>query len=202
MEPLISLTIRNRKAWFAPGDELDCEFQIDRIGPQAILAVEASVLWSTSGKGDVDMGVQYFERRVAEDVPEGDLRELHRFQTILPNGPLSYDGELVKIRWCVRVRVFPIKGKETSFDLPFQLGNLPAPSTVVATVPTKPSAASSADRSSTSERSTLNGSHASPPSYAGEETESVEMTVRRPDEALEETRSDSHDEKQDGESER
>ncbi|MEZ6108062.1 MAG: hypothetical protein R3B96_18620 [Pirellulaceae bacterium] len=122
MDPLISLTIRNRKPWFVPGEILDCEYQIDCIGPKAIQAVEASVLWTTFGKGDTDLGVHFFERRIPEDLPEGDLRELHRFQTVCPESPLSYEGELLSVRWCVRVRLFPIKGRETSLDIPFQLG--------------------------------------------------------------------------------
>lgn len=122
MEPLISLTIRNRKPWFAPGEILDCEYQIDCIGPRSIQAVEASVLWTSYGKGDTDLGVHFFERRVPEDLPDGDLRELHRFQTVCPSSPLSYEGELLSIRWCVRVRLFPLRGREISLDIPFQLG--------------------------------------------------------------------------------
>ncbi|HAN96857.1 MAG TPA: hypothetical protein DCQ98_05225 [Planctomycetaceae bacterium] len=183
MDPLISLTIRNRKAWFAPGEELDCEYQIDRIGPRSIAAVEASVLWSTFGKGDADMGVHYFERRVPEDLPDGDLRELHRFRTRCPDGPLSYEGELLSIRWCVRVRVFPLRGKETSFDLPFRLGQIASPSELAEAgqkqVATRPE-----------------------PTRSTEETASVEMTVRHddPNPASDSPTSSSSDANQDGSS--
>jgi len=125
MEPLISLTIRNGKKAFQPGDELEYEFQVDAVDAGEIQAVEASVMWYTEGKGDEDIGVHDFHRAVAADLKEGDLRELKRFHTILPNSPLSYDGLILKVHWCVRVRVFLGRGKETFFELPFQLGNVP-----------------------------------------------------------------------------
>lgn len=127
MEPLISLTIRNPKPFFLPGEDLLCEYQIDAIGENEIIAVEASVLWYSEGKGDEDLGLHFFERRLPGDAIEGDLRELRRFQTRCPNSPLSYDGDLVKIRWCVRVRVFLPRAKEIFFELPFKLGNRDRP---------------------------------------------------------------------------
>lgn len=127
MEPLISLTIRNPKPFFRPGEDLLCEYQIDAIGENEIVAVEASVLWYTEGKGDEDLGLHYFERRLPGEATDSDLRELSRFETRCPNSPLSYEGELIKIRWCVRVRVFLPKGQEIFFELPFRLGNLQPP---------------------------------------------------------------------------
>jgi hypothetical protein len=53
------------------------------------------------------------------------LHELHAFRTTLPMSPLSYDGVILKIRWCVRVRVFLTKGREYVAQTRFQLGNLP-----------------------------------------------------------------------------
>ena len=44
-----------------------------------------------------------------------------RFGTTLPNSPLSYEGHLIKLRWCVRVRVFPHRGKEVVEEKAFQL---------------------------------------------------------------------------------
>ena len=125
MEPLISLMFQSDRTVYQPGEELACEYQIDAVDVADLQAVEASVLWHTDGKGDVDMAVHYFERRTPADVTDGDLRELRRFSTRLPNSPLSYSGEIVKIRWCVRVRVFLRGGKECFFERPFQLGDAP-----------------------------------------------------------------------------
>ena len=122
MEPLISLQILNPERTLVPGDVLHCESQIDAVEVDEILAIESSVLWYTEGKGDEDLGVHFFERRVPADADEGDLRRLHQFKTVLPNSPLSYVGAIVKIRWCARVRLFLRRGKELFFEQPFQLG--------------------------------------------------------------------------------
>lgn len=122
MEPLVSLTIQNNQSVFKPGEELNCEYQIDAIAERRIQSIETSVMWYSVGKGDEDLGVHFFERRVASDHPESDLRELHRFKTLCPPSPLSYEGNILKIRWCIRVRVFQKSGKEVLFELPFRIG--------------------------------------------------------------------------------
>lgn len=126
IEPLISLTLKDQNKVFQPGDALVCEYQIDAVSSEEVLAVEASVLWYTEGKGDEDLAVHYFERRTPSDLGEGDLCELRCFETQLPNCPLTYDGNIVNIRWCVRVRLFLRRGKEIVFERPFRLGAVPA----------------------------------------------------------------------------
>ncbi len=121
IEPLISLQFLGSNGIYRPGDELHAEYQIDAVEADELQAVELSVLWFTEGKGDEDLAVHYFERRVPADADEHDLRRLHRFKTILPNSPLSYTGEILKIRWCGRVRIFLRRGKELFFDQPFEL---------------------------------------------------------------------------------
>jgi hypothetical protein len=122
MDPLISLQLRYPSRVYYPGDDLQCEYQIDAVEAEEIQAVEASVLWYTEGKGDEDLAVHFFERRTPADVEDGDLRPLHQFSTRLPNSPLSYAGSIVKIRWCARVRLFLRRGKELFFEQPFVLG--------------------------------------------------------------------------------
>jgi hypothetical protein len=124
-EPLIALRICSPTCTFRPGDRLQCEYQIDAVQPTEIQAVEVSVLWYTEGKGDEDLGVHHFERYTPSDAIDGDLRQLHPVETILPPTPLSYHGAILKIRWCVRVRLFWGRGKETTLDRAFQL--LPPP---------------------------------------------------------------------------
>jgi hypothetical protein len=121
MDPLISLQLREPLRIYHPGDELECECQIDAVEADEIQALEASVLWYTEGKGDEDLAVHFFERRTPADTEDGDLRPLHRFRTILPNSPLSYAGAIVKIRWCARVRLFLRRGKELLLEQPFVL---------------------------------------------------------------------------------
>lgn len=124
IEPLISIQLFGHKPAYLPCDTLRCDYQIDAVDKGDLQAVEASVLWFTEGKGDEDMGVHYFERRVPVDAEGRDLRQLRSFAVELPNSPLSYDGEILQINWCVRVRVFLQGGNEASSDHGFRLGSL------------------------------------------------------------------------------
>ena len=125
MEPLLSLCLAGTKRQFSAGDELVCEYQIDAVDPNEIQAVEASVLWYSEGKGEEDLGVHFFERRLPSDAEDGDLRPMRRFRTRLPNSPLSYSGAILSIHWSVRLRLFLRRGKEFVLEQPFILGAVP-----------------------------------------------------------------------------
>jgi hypothetical protein len=125
MDPLISIQLLGPARTYQPHDTLVCEYQLDAIEPTDIVAVEASVLWFTEGKGDEDLSVHYFDRRTPSDVVDGDLRSLRHIECKLPASPLSYQGLLFQIRWCVRVRVFLKGGRDIFADEIFQLGNIP-----------------------------------------------------------------------------
>lgn len=121
-EPLISIQIQGDQEFLSPGDIMTCDYQIDAIPKKDLQAIEVSVMWYTEGKSNEDMGVHFFERRVPADAEDQDLRSWRRFETPMPNSPLSYDGELMRVRWCVRVRAFLKQGRQHSSELPFQLG--------------------------------------------------------------------------------
>ena len=124
MEPLVSLTILNSSKQFSPGENLGWEYQIDAVQKEDLQAVEISVLWYSEGKGETELGVHYFHRHVKAETHDGDLRCLRRCQTALPNSPQSYRGTLLKIQWCIRVRVFLANGKTFVHDQPFALQNV------------------------------------------------------------------------------
>jgi hypothetical protein len=124
-QPLISIQIDRGEQVFEPGEVLAGAFQVDAIDAAELQAVEISVLWFTEGTGDEDMGVHYFERLTSDDVPELNLQERRRFQTVLPNSPLSYEGISVKICWCIRIRIFLRQGRDFVAEKMFQLGNVP-----------------------------------------------------------------------------
>ena len=115
----------NRRV-YQPGDLLSGEYQVHSLQRIDPTAVEISVLWHTEGQGDEDLAVHHFGRTDASAHPAIDFRRPQRFSTRLPPSPLSYQGVIVKIHWCVRVRVFLPRGKELVGEAPFQLGNLPA----------------------------------------------------------------------------
>jgi hypothetical protein len=124
MEPLISIRLDNPRKHYYSSDTLHCQYQVDRIDPALIHAMEVSVLWYTEGKGEEDLGIHYFERHVSgQQTP--DLRTFKEFSVALPMSPLSYEGIIIKIQWCTRVRVFLRNGNEHVHDQPFLLGNIP-----------------------------------------------------------------------------
>jgi hypothetical protein len=107
-----------------PGDLLTGHYVID---PQSIplaTEVEVSVYWSTEGKGDEDRAVQYRKRGSTDDGPLFDERGTGPFAVRLPIAPLSYDGLLVKIVWCVQVRITFVGGGESEAAVPFRLGHV------------------------------------------------------------------------------
>lgn len=124
-EPRLTLTLEDPARAYRPGELLAGHYCVEGIGPGEVRAVELSVLWHTEGKGDEDMSVHFFERVEPSDEELVDFRQPRRFSTVLPKSPLSYDGAIVKIRWCVRARVFLARARELSQDAPFQLGAVP-----------------------------------------------------------------------------
>lgn len=124
-EGSVRILLDGNRRVYQPGDVLSGEYQVESLRWIEPTAVELSVLWYTEGQGEEDLAVHYFERVDALAQAGLDLRRPRRFNSRLPYSPLSYQGVIVKIRWCVRVRVFLQRGKELVGEIPFQLGNLP-----------------------------------------------------------------------------
>ena len=107
-----------------------CEYRLRGIEGLQISALEASVIWVTEGKGSEDIGVHFFQRLAQEALSKIALAAPKRLSTALPNSPLSYDGEIVKVRWSVRIRMFYGEGQEISRDLGFKLGAAAIPEAI------------------------------------------------------------------------
>jgi hypothetical protein len=124
-EPTVVIRIDGEGPVCRPGETFSGQYWIESLDAFEVKAIEVSVLWHTEGKGDEDMAVHEFWRRDADDDRPIDPSRPERFSTTLPNCPLSYEGRIVKLRWCVRVRVFPQRGKELMGEKAFQLGDVP-----------------------------------------------------------------------------
>lgn len=79
------------------------------------------MLWYTEGKGDEDLAVHYFRRWSAARLAELDLSAPQQFTTELPASPLSYHGHLVRIRWCLRLRLFLTDAADIVTEFPLTL---------------------------------------------------------------------------------
>ena len=124
----LQLDARNGEAvghGYQPDETLAGYYQVKVAAIEDFRAVELSVLWYTVGQGEEDFGVHFFERYAGDDQMLFKVGQPHPFSTRLPNSPLSYQGVLVNVRWCVRVRLFLTRGREMVEEVPFQLADVP-----------------------------------------------------------------------------
>lgn len=128
----IRIVLDSPTGQYQPGDRLTGRFMAEGTQMRLVRAAEISVLWYTAGKGEEDMAVHHFERLVDDVAKPLDLRVPHRFATVLPSSPLSYDGEIVKVCWCVRLRLFLPQVQESVAETSFRLGSVPHASELVA----------------------------------------------------------------------
>jgi hypothetical protein len=121
------IEVRLEQEAYRPCELLAGAFAVE-VGPNdQLVNLELSVLWHTTGKGDEDMGVHYFEDWSPERGKPLDLSRPHGFEVQLPRTPLSYDGFLIKVHWCVRVRARWARGKPSMREVSFQLGGVARP---------------------------------------------------------------------------
>ncbi len=123
-EPAIGLRFLNLQNALEPNDLLELEYCIRRVTPDQVDRLELSVIWFTEGKSTEDIGVHLFQTLSPEDLCEQGCDEPRHLSTLMPTTPLSYEGQLFKIRWCVRIRLFLKNGREITTEQPFYLGNL------------------------------------------------------------------------------
>jgi hypothetical protein len=124
-EPAILIRLDSPARTYYPGQSLSGQYRLESAEGDPIRAVEASVLWYTEGKGEQDLAVHEFWRRDSQGGEGLDPRRPERFSTTLPISPLSYDGQIIQVRWCVRVRAFLSRGRELVAEKGFRLGDRP-----------------------------------------------------------------------------
>jgi hypothetical protein len=125
-EPRVTIRFDRNGRTYRPGERLSGAYRLESIPRDEVKTVEVSVLWHTDGKGDEDLAVHDFWRRSVEDDAGGPIQIAGRFETVLPNSPMSYEGAILKIRWCVRVRVFLTRDREVVGETRFRLGEVAA----------------------------------------------------------------------------
>lgn len=124
--PLANLRIERADQALAPGDLLRGSFCVESQHVPLVRSAEISVMWYTAGKGDEDFGVHCFERYTAEGPEAVELGRRREFRTLLPEYPLSYDGVIVKVCWCARLRLFLHHGRQHVVEASFRLGEVAA----------------------------------------------------------------------------
>ncbi len=109
---------------YMPHDLLEFDYRVSNVDQNSISAVEASVVWLTEGKGTEDLGVHSFQRLTGNSLSAMDWSIPQKIQVPLPDSPLSYEGRLLKISWCVRIRFYLNDGTELVAQQPFYLGTI------------------------------------------------------------------------------
>ena len=132
--PRISVTFNHGTIQYGGGDQLRAHYTVESIESHSISAVERSVVWYTEGKGEEDLGVVFFERIQLDKRKDATQTSPVSWSTDhltgalsadLPHSPLSYEGIIVKIRWCVRIRIFFRSGRDFVSEHIFFLGSVP-----------------------------------------------------------------------------
>lgn len=121
----VAIRLEGNGRVYYPGETLSGSYWLTAPVPEDVRAMEFSILWYTEGKGDEDLAVHSFRRLTLEEGEPIDLGKPMHFSTVLPASPLSYQGRIVKISWCVRLRVFLSRGRELFGQVHFRLGRIP-----------------------------------------------------------------------------
>jgi len=121
--PSVTVQFCSPDRHYEPLEPLEVRYALDLPPGQVVRAVERSIVWYTEGKGEEDLGVHHFERLTDRTTVEAAGGS---FGGRLPSSPLSYEGVIVKIRWCVRVRLFFDGGRDFVSEHVFDLGRVPA----------------------------------------------------------------------------
>ena len=103
---------------------MTCQYEVELTDAHDVQAIETTVLWLTRGKGEEDIGVHFFERRDKRLLAGDTFKAPQRISTVLPSSPLSYDGQILKVQWFVRVRLFLADGEQVTSDGHFKLGDV------------------------------------------------------------------------------
>ena len=123
-DPQVIISFDDDAREFMPGQTISGQFNLESFDPNDVKAIEFSVLWYSEGKGDEDLDVHEFRRIETDEMNWSAFRQAEQFEVVLPLSPLSYEGLIMKIRWCARVRVFSKRGREIVAEWPFVLGDL------------------------------------------------------------------------------
>jgi hypothetical protein len=119
---MISIDLDRSPEAYSPGESLSFSVRIERATADLFEKAEASVLWYTEGKGDEDLEVHEFWEVSPEQMISFFCEQPHWFTTHLPQSPLTYEGRLLRINWCARLRLFIATGGESVTQRIFYLG--------------------------------------------------------------------------------
>jgi hypothetical protein len=117
------LVIELDRADWLPGETLTGRLRLGPALAEASGAVRVEAVWETVSEAQPDRGAVPVEER-----PGGSPAE-RPFEAKLPTAPLSYQGQLLSIRWSVTASVSRHGGPAATAEAPFRLGRAAAAAT-------------------------------------------------------------------------
>ena len=122
----LNLTFGRNRTEFAPGETLAVEYYLDPSCARRDRGARNLGLVVHGGQRGRGYGRPLLRAdRTRRPWVSSTFTEPRSFETVLPNSPLSYEGVIVKIHWCVRACAFLARGKQFVEECPFRLGNIP-----------------------------------------------------------------------------
>lgn len=121
--PRVTLTFDHPDRRYEPLDRLSVRYVVDGVDGERVRAIEHSALWFTEGKGEEDLGIHMFQR-ITDPALLPPVVNAGSFDAQLPASPSSYEGVIVKVRWCVRVRLFFDGARDFVSEHEFEIGSL------------------------------------------------------------------------------
>lgn len=120
----ITITLENTEARFEPGERISGEVTLTAMQEVKVTRVLLSLTWTTQGKGTVDTATA--SELTLHNGPT--LSGIHTlpFRFHAPPAPHTYQGNLLKVLWLLKVRV----DRPWAFDIYGQAGVLIAPRSV------------------------------------------------------------------------
>ncbi len=99
---MLEVRIEGGRTGFAPGERVRGHVEWHEDAPPE--AIEVRLLWHTEGRGDKDVGVARTQRIEAPSASGSS-----RFDLECPQGPHSFSGRLISLRWAVEATAIPQK---------------------------------------------------------------------------------------------
>lgn len=124
LEPRVITEFDRPSRRYDPEETVRLRYHVTGTGDAVVRVIERSALWYSEGKGEEDLGVCFFERLTdPQGLPPHKRRGEFAFR--LPASPMTYEGTIVKIRWCVRIRLFFVGRRDFVSEHVFDVGELP-----------------------------------------------------------------------------
>ena len=115
----MNVALCREDAVYLAGERLSASYRISRVPIDQLQSIEISVLWHSEGKGDEDLHVHHFQRIEGSQIRSNGLADSQSISCRLPVSPLSYHGQLIRLRWCIRLRLFVEDSREIVTEQPF-----------------------------------------------------------------------------------